>query len=313
MTRPASRPFGAKAIPPARDRLQSRILVWIALPVLCYLGYLAIRYAAAGGHGGYVYFSMVLALSVCFALIAWRLQAATPLAACYGGLICLAITVLSGRPDGSSVFHSGLSPLILLFVLTFQATRLGRERKAIRGLAEPRGGRNAAQIVANLGIAALASSYCYVIFGPQLHVWQKWPYIVAAFQGPSLAALAEATADTVSTEIGQAFGGRPFLFTTLHRVDPGTDGALSLNGTLAGVASAAIVAAVGAPALGMRFGECMVVFTAAVAGLFFDSFLGATIERKGWIGNDLVNLASTSFAAAVALIALDFLGRFTFA
>lgn len=119
-----------------------------------------------------------------------------------------------------------------------------------------------------------------------------------------LAALAEATADTVSSEIGQAFGGKPFMLTTLRRVPPGTDGAISLTGTLAGIAAAAIIAATGAPALGMSPAACAIAFAAGVAGLFFDSLLGATVERKGWINNDLVNFSSTAFAAAVALLAI---------
>ena len=121
-----------------------------------------------------------------------------------------------------------------------------------------------------------------------------------------LSALAEATADTVSSEIGQAFGGTPFMLTTLRRVPPGTDGAISLYGTLAGIAAAALVASTGAPALGMSPTECLVAFAAGVAGLFFDSLLGATIERKGWINNDLVNFTSTAFAAALALLAVRF-------
>jgi uncharacterized protein (TIGR00297 family) len=121
-----------------------------------------------------------------------------------------------------------------------------------------------------------------------------------------LAALAEAAADTVSSEIGQAFGGAPFMLTTLRRVPPGTDGAISLNGTLAGILAAAIVAASGALALGMSFAECFIAYAAATAGLFFDSLLGATVERKGWIGNDLVNFTSTAFAAVVALLAFRF-------
>jgi len=44
----------------------------------------------------------------------------------------------------------------------------------------------------------------------------------------------------------------------------------------------------------------MAVFAAACAGLIFDSLLGATVERRGWLGNDLVNFSSTVFAAAVA-------------
>jgi uncharacterized protein (TIGR00297 family) len=121
-----------------------------------------------------------------------------------------------------------------------------------------------------------------------------------------LAALAEATADTVSSEIGQAIGGKPFMLTTLRQVLPGSDGAISLKGTLAGVAAAAIVAASGMPAIGMSATACVIAFGSGIAGLFFDSLLGATIERRGWINNDLVNFTSTAFAAALALIAIRF-------
>jgi uncharacterized membrane protein len=54
----------------------------------------------------------------------------------------------------------------------------------------------------------------------------------------------------------------------------------------------------------MSLSECLVAFAAGVLGLFFDSLLGATLERRGWIGNDLVNFASTAFAAGISLVAL---------
>jgi uncharacterized membrane protein len=56
--------------------------------------------------------------------------------------------------------------------------------------------------------------------------------------------------------------------------------------------------------MGMSAAECAVAFAAGVAGLFFDSLLGATVERKGWINNDLVNFCSTAFAAAISLLAI---------
>jgi uncharacterized protein (TIGR00297 family) len=87
---------------------------------------------------------------------------------------------------------------------------------------------------------------------------------------------------------------------TFKRVPPGTDGAISAVGTLAGIASAAAIAVTAIPTLGLSGPSALVASISATAGLFFDSLLGATAERRGWIGNDIVNFASTAFAAALA-------------
>ena len=311
-----------KAIPPDRDFLQSRILICIAIPILAYLCISTTQVLIAlGGNFAFTFdraaspLAKAILVSPLFALIAWHLRAATPIAALCGGMICFLITAFTWQPGASSSLHSGLTPLVLLFLLTFGSTRLGRQRKASAGLAEDRRGRNAAQIIANLGIAALFSSFWgQYITGWIFTVGSSDP--IFAYSGhaghilymqilwlPMLAALSEATADTVSSEIGQAFGGQPILLTTLRRVPPGTDGAITLTGTLAGIAAAALVAASAAPALGMSAAQCAIAFAAGVAGLLFDSLLGATIERKGWLGNDLVNFTSTASAAAVSLVA----------
>jgi uncharacterized protein (TIGR00297 family) len=190
-----------------------------------------------------------------------------------------------------------------LFVLTFLATHAGRKRKATSGLAESRSGRTTSQVVANLGFAALFAFPLSSII--VFRIWRSDDARLGSIVTGVcvIAALAEATADTVSSEIGQAFGGTPFMLTTLRRAPPGTDGAISLKGTLAGIAAAAIISATGAPALGMSSAECAVAFAAGVAGLFFDSLLGATLERRGYLGNDLVNFASTLFAALAAVAA----------
>lgn len=56
------------------------------------------------------------------------------------------------------------------------------------------------------------------------------------------ASFASKLADTTSSEIGKAYGQTTFLVTTLQRVPRGTEGAVSAEGTAAGVVAAAAVA-----------------------------------------------------------------------
>ncbi len=139
--------------------------------------------------------------------------------------------------------------------------------------------------MANLGAAMLI-----VVLG--LDLW-----IVFA-----LAALAEATADTSSSEIGMAFPVRTVLLTTGRAVASGIDGGVSVMGSLAAV-GAALVIAVAAVLLQMvQPGQMVIVVIAGVAGMLFDSLLGALFERKGYLNNDAVNLLGTAFAAGVAWV-----------
>ena len=211
-------------------------------------------------------------------------------------MICLLLTDCA-TTSPPALLHSGLPPLALLFFLTFAATRYGRARKEARGLSESRTGRRASQVIANLGIAAICAALTRSRFTSIIDL-------------AAIAALAEATADTLSSEIGQAVAGPAFLITTLRRVPPGTDGAISVAGTLAGLVGAAAVAYVGLPPDSFKLLVFAAVFAASTAGLFFDSLLGATVERRGYIGNDLVNFASTAFAAAAlypfAALAMSF-------
>jgi uncharacterized protein (TIGR00297 family) len=293
-----------KAIPEGRDRWQSRVLVWVMVPVLCVLVARVIRFGAMNDASWEFFLIRALAISLVFGLTAYALKAATPAAAVCGSMICLLLTIYTGIVIESPL-HSALTPLIALFLLTFMATKAGRKRKIQRGLAESRKGKTAAQVIANLGVAALFSSpignwASQSAKGPSLDSY--WVLCIVI-----LSALAEATADTVSSEIGQAYGGRPFLLTTFRTVEPGTDGAISLVGTAAGIFAAAIVAGIGAWSMHLHRDQFCFAFAAGVAGLFFDSLLGATVERKGWIGNDLVNFFSTAFAAGVSLVAIRFM------
>ena len=287
-----------KAIPEARDRLQSRALVLVMGLFLAVPSTLLMVLMLHPNNAGYWSLRAGI-ISLTFAGVVWALRAATPAAAFFGGIICLLVTLMTGASGSRAEMRSGLSPLLALFVLTYLAGKIGRIKKRrsgmVAGIAEHREakhGRNAAQVLANLGVAGFASTFAL-----------GYDQVGRAML---LAVLAEATADTVSSEIGSAFGGRPFLLTSLVRVEPGTDGAVSLTGTVAGIAGASLVVMLGAWAMRLETHPAGIALISGVAGLFFDSVLGATVERRGWLGNDLVNFSSTLFAALVAgiLVAL---------
>jgi uncharacterized protein (TIGR00297 family) len=232
-------------------------------------------------------------VSLTFGLVVWAVRAATLGGVFSGSAICLAV-ILGAQ--------GGIWPLIALFVLTFAATRAGRRKKEQAGLAESRRGRTAGQVIANLGVAGLVGILGYLGFLDMiLPVAGYFMWTVVLVPVLLTAALCEATADTVSSEIGQAFGGTPRLVTNFRAVPPGTDGAVSARGTLAGMAAALVVALVAMFAMRMTVTHMAVAWLGGVAGLWFDSLLGATIERRGWVGNDAVNFNSTAFAVLVAV------------
>ena len=271
-----------KAIPERWDRWQSEALLWVIGSVLSAIVGLRIV-EVVGMVGPPKWFLVSLAVSVGFALAVWGLKAATRGAAALGGLICL--LVLSRQMFEVGWTQTAMPELVVMLVLTLGATRYARwHRRRASGVESPRRGRTAAQVAANLGwMAYLAGSVDHGVF-------------VAC-----LGALAEAAADTVSSEMGYALGGeRVLLITTGRRVEPGTDGGMSVVGTALGVLAAGAVAgtAVGLGAVDGWTG--LVVFVAGCAGMLVDSVLGATVERWGWLGNDLVNFCSTVAAAKVA-------------
>ena len=180
--------------------------------------------------------------------------------------------------------------LLAFFVIGSVATRLGYARKAARGVAEGRrGARSWVEATANTLAAAFFS------------VLVITTHYEAAFLVAMIAALAEAAGDTISSEIGQWLSGRAYMITTLKPVPAGQDGGVSLAGTLAGMGASVAIIAVGY-ALGLcRPATAIVAFIAAGAGNIFDSYLGATIERRGLVNNGIVNFAGTSFAGGLAL------------
>lgn len=219
-----------------------------------------------------------------FAIIARVVGSVTDGGAMAGAVIAF-ILILAGG-------WAGFAPLVAVFLIALLTTRWGEGRKRHLGVAERGGGRTASQILANLGAPALCA--LPVIWFPQ--------FSEIFFVG-AIAALAEAAADTASSEMGQATAKNPYMITDFREAPIGTNGAISVEGTLCGCIAACLVAWVGAAFGLVSLRWTPLVSLAAVGGMFLDSVLGATWENAGKIGNDAVNFVSTAFAADVALVA----------
>jgi len=139
---------------------------------------------------------------------------------------------------------------------------LGYQRKQRLGVAERRRGRTASQISANLGAAALCT--LPVIWFPELSEL----LLVGA-----MAALAEAAADTVSSEVGQATGRGAYMITDFREAPIGTNGAISVEGTLAGCVAACIVSWVSASCGLVDWHWTPVIALAGISGMFLDSVM----------------------------------------
>jgi uncharacterized protein (TIGR00297 family) len=247
----------------------------------------------------------ILGVSLVLGVVAWKSHSASSDGAATGAAIAASLT-FSTLVIPYHLWRTGLVPVLVLLLLTSTATRFGRRRKESLGTAEKHVGRGAAQVAANLGMAALLLEThirAWIIDGSLLLRGPMAPAV-------ALAALAEAAADTISSEIGQVLGGQPRMITTLRKAETGADGAISLAGTLAGIIAAGVVAAAGTWAFAGGVKMFGLSWAGGVFGLIFDSVLGATLERQGWLNNDAVNFLSTGSAAAFVVTALTALPHF---
>ena len=218
-----------------------------------------------------------------FAILGYAVRGVNRSGAMAGAVVCLALFGAAGP--------GAFAALLAVFVITWIATRVGRARKVRLGTAERGEGRRASQVLANLGVAAGCAAL-YALRGEAF-----WLVAMAA-------AMAEAAADTVSSELGQAFSRRALLITSLETVPPGTDGGISIRGTASGVLAAGLVGAVCAAAGLIPQRLAAVAAVAGVAGMLVDSLLGACFERSRQMSNDAVNFAGTITAAVLgALVA----------
>ncbi|XP_024392744.1 protein VTE6, chloroplastic [Physcomitrium patens] len=188
--------------------------------------------------------------------------------------------------------------VFLYFLIGTAATKVNYKLKKAEGTAEKRGGRRGPGSVWGSGTAGTLCAIATIcgVFGP------AW---VPLWRLGFLASFCTKLSDTMGSEIGKAFGRTTYLVTTMTVVPRGTDGAVSLVGTFAGLIASVFLAFIGyVVALADLPGAIICVGAAQVANLC-ESFIGAALQgQKGteWITNDVSNIFNISIGASLAIL-----------
>ena len=196
--------------------------------------------------------------------------------------VCL-LVILFGGPTWFML-------LLAFYLLGGGFTRYGYARKAKLGIAQSHGGMRGYKNVYSNSLVPLILAICYGVYRNEIFIY--------AF----IASVATANGDTLASEIGETSGSKPRMITTLKETEPGVDGGVTPLGEAASIAGALIIGIL-ATVTGMTgpFG----IVAGAIGGFLgtnFDSFLGATLQRRGLLSNNGVNLAATSFGALVGAV-----------
>ena len=225
----------------------------------------------------------VLALLINTVLIALaqRLPLLTKRGWVHAGLLG---TLLLGSLD-----WPGWWAVVFYLLLGSLVTKLGFRRKQDLGLAEARGGQRGPENV--WGSAATGAALAVLTVLPSAPTQLLLIGFAASF--------AAKLADTCGSEI-----------TSLRPVPPGTEGAISLEGTAASAAGSALMALVMLQ-LGLLAGggAWLLVALVGLVATLIESLIGATLQpRFRWLSNEWVNALQTLIAALLAMLVAVGLG-----
>jgi uncharacterized protein (TIGR00297 family) len=192
------------------------------------------------------------------------------------------------------------------FLVGSGVTRIGLAQKEAEGIAEKRSGARGPE---NVWGSALTGALCalgvgiinsgFFIPNPQSLVPSPQSLLLLGY----VASFSTKLSDTTASEVGKAYGKRTFLITTLQPVSRGTEGAVSLEGTIAGVVASVAIALVGwGVGLIDVLGVAWCVLAAFIA-TNLESVIGATLQSKyTWLTNEVVNIFNTLIGAIAAIL-----------
>jgi uncharacterized protein (TIGR00297 family) len=243
-----------------------------------------------GYNVGIIYLMLALVFSFLLGYLAYRLRIADISAMLSATLFGVVIIISSD--EGWFLF----SILLAFFLLGSIFTRYKYNYKFARGIAEEKRGMRGYKNVFSNSLAALSLAVAYGILA-QAHPQPSYAkLLLPAYLG----SVATACGDTLASEIGETHKGDPRMITTFKKVRSGTDGAVSRLGECAALFGASVIALFTYLLIKNDFSLLVAVIAGGFIGTNIDSVLGATLQQKGYISNNGVNLLATISGAVIS-------------
>jgi len=197
----------------------------------------------------------------------------------------------------STIGFSGWLYCVAYFVLGSLVTKVKMKEKVMLSIAEKReGARGPENVWGSAAIAMLCALMSYITPDEHGKVLYKLAYV---------SSISTKLSDTFGSEIGKAYGKNCYLVTNLKKVPRGTEGAVSIEGTVAGIVGSFIMATMG-QYLGLINGakQFISVVIASFVATTIESIIGASFQQGQyeWLTNELVNLINTLIGALIGVL-----------
>lgn len=186
----------------------------------------------------------------------------------------------------------GYTLCLSYFILGSLVTKIKFNQKKKEGIAEGNNGMRGPVNVWGSAAVAMMCAMCTYIFSDYSEIF-KIAYV---------SSISTKLTDTFQSEIGKAYGKTTFLITNFKRVPRGTEGAISLEGTLAGFLGGVILI-LEAYKLHIIHGydSILICLLSSQIATFFESYIGATYQDK-FLNNEMVNFINTFIGAFISII-----------